>query len=101
MISYSEYKIKEAAEAPQTAPPPPADAQSLPSPAGLPSPSTGSPPDASVPDLGMSSPPGGLDSMMGAPSGPVSNSPPKSLDLKYSNVWDAFEKFLKSLKVDK
>lgn len=96
MLSYFEYKIlKEAGE--ENAPPA-GEGQSntsLPTPpSSLPSPTVGSAPDMSSlsgsPDMGMP------DLGMGGMGGP--SAPAKPLELKFSNVWDAFEKLLKSNK---
>lgn len=101
MLSYFDYKLISEEEAAASGGSPAA-----PDPAGLPSPATGLPPGGSSggpPIGGMGGGPGlmGSDSI-GGPSipgmdmgSPSAGSPPKSLELKYSNVWDAFEKLLK------
>lgn len=107
MLSYFEYRsLKEAADSPT---PPTGGPTPEPSPAGMPNPSTGLPP------LGGASPAGdvsgmsvmggmgaggsdpmmgGMDNSMGVGAGDPSGGSSKALDLKYSNVWDAFEKLI-------
>jgi len=103
MLSYFEYKILKEADTPSPAGPNTGAAQvdSLPNtPSSLPSPATGVAPGSDDPmglGLGGSSPDSmpSLDMGMGGPSvGGGDQSSPKPLDLKFSNVWDAFEKLL-------
>lgn len=107
MISYSQYKLLKEADEPPGTPP---SGSTMPSPStGLPptgSPPTGGPPAGGLDMSGMSGmsggggapPGGGMDSLMGGPT-PDASAPTnsKAVELKYSNVWDAFEKMLDSI----